>query len=45
LLLIIGAVFGVIYYFMFRALIRAKDLATPGRERDAEDLDAAVVAD
>jgi PTS system N-acetylglucosamine-specific IIC component len=45
LLLIIGAGFGVIYYFMFRALIRAKDLATPGREKDAEAIDAAVVAD
>jgi PTS system N-acetylglucosamine-specific IIC component len=45
LLLIIGAVFGVIYYFLFRALIRAKDLATPGREKDAEAVDAAVVAD
>lgn len=45
LLIIIGAGMAVIYYFLFRTLIRAKDLATPGREKDAEALDAAVVAD
>jgi PTS system N-acetylglucosamine-specific IIC component len=45
LLLVIGAAFGAIYYFMFRALIRARNLRTPGREEDAEATDALVTAD
>jgi PTS system N-acetylglucosamine-specific IIC component len=32
LLLIIGVIFGVIYYFVFVAVIRAMDVPTPGRE-------------
>jgi PTS system N-acetylglucosamine-specific IIC component len=32
LLLIIGVIFGVIYYFVFVAVIRAMDIPTPGRE-------------
>jgi len=32
LLLIIGVIFGVIYYFVFVAVIKAKDIPTPGRE-------------
>jgi PTS system N-acetylglucosamine-specific IIC component len=44
LLLIIGAGFAVVYYFLFRAVIRARDLATPGREKDAEAVDEAIVA-
>jgi PTS system N-acetylglucosamine-specific IIC component len=45
LLLVIGAAFGAIYYFMFRALIRARNLRTPGREEDAEAQDALATAD
>ncbi len=44
LLLIIGAAFAVIYYFLFRTLIRKQDLKTPGREEDAVAEDAAIVA-
>jgi PTS system N-acetylglucosamine-specific IIC component len=32
LLLVVGVVFGVIYYFVFVALIKAMDIPTPGRE-------------
>ncbi len=32
LLLVVGVVFGVIYYFVFVAVIRAMDIPTPGRE-------------
>lgn len=32
LLLVVGVVFGVIYYFLFVAVIRARDIPTPGRE-------------
>ena len=32
LLLIVGVVFGVAYYFVFVAVIRAMDIPTPGRE-------------
>lgn len=32
LLLVVGVVFGVIYYFVFVALINAMDIPTPGRE-------------
>ncbi len=31
-LLVVGLVFGVIYYFVFVALIKAMDIPTPGRE-------------
>ncbi len=44
LLIILGAAFSAVYYFLFRAIIRARDLATPGREKDAEAEDAAVIA-
>jgi len=44
MLLPIGAVFGVIYYFVFRLVITKFDLKTPGREDD--DLDeTAIVLD
>ena len=45
LLLIIGAVFGVLYYFLFRFAIRKWNLRTPGREPDDAEVDAAMVAD
>jgi PTS system N-acetylglucosamine-specific IIC component len=45
LLIVIGIGFAAVYYFLFRAVIRSRDLATPGREKDAEAIDAAVVAD
>lgn len=32
LLLIVGVIFGVIYYFVFVAVIKARDIPTPGRE-------------
>lgn len=41
LLLPIGAVYGVVYYVLFRAVIRWMDLKTPGREEEA-DPDTAV---
>ena len=37
LLIPIGLVFGVIYYFVFRFVITKFDLKTPGREDDEED--------
>jgi PTS system N-acetylglucosamine-specific IIC component len=37
LLLIVGVVFGVIYYFVFVAVIKARDIPTPGREPEVED--------
>ncbi len=37
LLLPIGLVFGVIYYFLFKFVILKWDLKTPGREDDEED--------
>lgn len=37
LLLIIGLIFGVIYYFVFVAVIRAMDIPTPGREPEIEE--------
>ena len=37
LLLPIGLIFGVIYYFVFRFVITKFDLKTPGREDDEED--------
>ena len=44
LLLIIGAVFAPIYYFVFRWAIRTWNLRTPGREEDAAAEDAALTA-
>jgi PTS system N-acetylglucosamine-specific IIC component len=35
LLLVIGAVFAVVYYFSFAFIIRALDIPTPGREPEA----------
>ncbi len=43
-LLLIGAVFAVIYYFVFRFAIRKWDLKTPGREDDAAAVDEAMTA-
>lgn len=40
----IGLVFGAIYYFLFRMLIRKFDLKTPGREEDAAAEDEAMTA-
>ena len=37
LLIPVGLVFGVIYYFVFRFVITKWDLKTPGREEDEED--------
>lgn len=36
LILLMGAVYAVIYYFLFRALIRWLNIPTPGREPDDE---------
>ena len=44
LLLAIGAVFAVIYYVVFRAVIVKFDLKTPGREDDDEDETKVVLA-
>lgn len=38
LILVIGAVYAAVYYFLFRFLIRRFDLPTPGRERVEEDV-------
>jgi PTS system N-acetylglucosamine-specific IIC component len=37
LLIPVGLGYALVYYVLFRAAIRRFDLATPGRERDAED--------
>lgn len=37
LLLVVGIVFGVIYYFAFVALIRAMNIPTPGREPEVAE--------
>ena len=37
LLLLVGVGYGVVYYVLFRVVIRRFDLATPGRERDETD--------
>lgn len=44
LLIIIGVGFGVLYYFLFRFAIRKFNLRTPGREEDAEAIDAEMTA-
>jgi PTS system N-acetylglucosamine-specific IIC component len=38
MIIVIGLVYAVIYYGLFRALIRFFNLMTPGRERDDSDL-------
>lgn len=37
LLLIVGVIFGVIYYFVFVAVIKAQDIPTPGREPEVAE--------
>ena len=44
LLLIIGAGFAVLYYFLFRFAIRKFNLRTPGNEEDAEAMDEEMTA-
>ena len=44
LLLVIGAVFAVIYYFLFRFAIRKWNLRTPGNEPDDAEVDEALTA-
>lgn len=44
LLLIIGAVFAPVYYFLFRFVIRKWDLHTPGREPDDAEVEASLTA-
>ncbi|TDT70559.1 PTS system N-acetylglucosamine-specific IIC component [Hypnocyclicus thermotrophus] len=39
LLIPVGLVFGLVYYFIFVFTIKAFDLATPGREDDMEDIE------
>jgi PTS system N-acetylglucosamine-specific IIC component len=34
-LLVVGVIFGVIYYFVFMWLIKAQNIPTPGREPEA----------
>jgi N-acetylglucosamine PTS system EIICBA or EIICB component len=41
LIIPIGLVYAVVYYFLFRVLIRRFDLATPGRERTEEEAEEA----
>jgi N-acetylglucosamine PTS system EIICBA or EIICB component len=41
LIILIGLVYAVVYYFVFRLLIRRFDLATPGRERSEEEAEEA----
>ena len=36
-LLLVGAVFGVVYYVVFVALIKGQDIPTPGREPEAAE--------
>lgn len=44
LLLIMGAVLGVVYYFMFRFAIRKWKMTTPGNEPDDAEMDEANIA-
>ena len=44
LILPIGVAYAVLYYVMFRVLIRRFDLPTPGRERTEEDAEASGFA-
>ena len=44
LLLIIGAGFAALYYFLFRFAIRKFNLRTPGNEEDAEAMDEEMTA-
>ena len=41
LIIVIGLVYAVVYYFLFRLLIRRFDLATPGRERSEAEAEEA----
>ncbi|MBC7632728.1 PTS transporter subunit EIIC [Aeromicrobium sp.] len=41
LLLVIGLIYGVVYYFLFRFVIRKWNLRTPGREKEGDDSAAA----
>jgi len=41
LIIPVGLVYAVVYYFLFRTLIRRFDLATPGRERTEEEAEEA----
>ena len=44
LLLVIGAVLAVVYYFLFRFAIRKWNLRTPGNEPDDAAVDEAMTA-
>ena len=39
LVIVVGGIFAVVYYFGFRFIIRKLDLKTPGREIDEEEID------
>ncbi|MEN3358890.1 MAG: N-acetylglucosamine system or component, partial [Mycobacteriales bacterium] len=41
LVLVIGAIYAFVYYFLFRFLIQRFNLMTPGREPEAEDAGSA----
>ncbi len=43
MILVIGAVVAVVYYVVFRAMITALDLKTPGREDDDQEAERKVV--
>jgi PTS system N-acetylglucosamine-specific IIC component len=45
LLVVIGLIYAVIYYFSFRFVIRKWNLRTPGREEEGEEQDSLVAAD
>jgi PTS system N-acetylglucosamine-specific IIC component len=45
LIIVIGLVYAVIYYFSFRFVIRRWNLKTPGREEEGEELSIANVND
>ena len=45
LLIPIGLGYAVVYYFLFRFVIRKWNLRTPGREEDAEQVEEEVVKD
>jgi PTS system N-acetylglucosamine-specific IIC component len=45
LILPVGAVFAVVYYAVFRFAITKFDIKTPGREDDADELEAANIKD
>lgn len=43
LLIVIGLGYAVIYYFLFRFAIARRDLKTPGREDDGDEVGANAV--